>query len=112
MAETLAVPSAPTAVRGVTHPDESAYVLFTSGTSGTPKAVEVTHGNLAHLLHGLETTVWHGLGHARVAWNASASFDASVQQWLRLCRGTPSSSWTRRPGSIPWRWCATWRDTR
>jgi amino acid adenylation domain-containing protein len=87
MTEALAVPSAPTAVQDVTHPDESAYVLFTSGTTGTPKAVEVTHGNLTHLLHGLETTVWRGLGHARVAWNASASFDASVQQWLRLCRG-------------------------
>jgi len=24
---------------------------------------------------------------ARVGWNASPSFDASVQQWLRLCRG-------------------------
>ncbi|MFG2091673.1 non-ribosomal peptide synthetase [Spirillospora sp. NPDC048824] len=81
------------AVRGDAIPPEPllahevAYVLFTSGTTGAPKAVEVTHGNLIHLLHGLERTVWRGVGHARVAWNASASFDASVQQWLRLCRG-------------------------
>ncbi|MFI1866158.1 amino acid adenylation domain-containing protein [Streptomyces jumonjinensis] len=88
MAEALAAPPAPpVAASGVAHPDELAYVLFTSGTTGAPKAVEVTHGNLMHLLRGLEATVWRGLGHARVAWNASASFDASVQQWLRLCRG-------------------------
>jgi acyl-coenzyme A synthetase/AMP-(fatty) acid ligase len=61
--------------------------MFTSGSTGRPKAVEVTHGNVTALIDGLEATVWRGLGQCRVAWNASASFDASVQQWTRLCRG-------------------------
>lgn len=69
------------------HPQELAYVMYTSGTTGRPKAVEVTHGNVMNLLRGLDATVWRGLGPARVAWNASPSFDASVQQWIRLARG-------------------------
>ncbi|WDM15553.1 amino acid adenylation domain-containing protein [Streptomyces lavenduligriseus] len=68
-------------------PDDLAYVMFTSGTSGRPKAVEITHGNVLNLLDGLSVNVWAGVPHSRVAWNANPSFDASVQQWIRLCRG-------------------------
>lgn len=64
---------------------QRAYAMYTSGSTGRPKAVEVTHGSLAALLDGLTSVV--GPGPARVGWNASPSFDASVQQWLRLCRG-------------------------
>ncbi|HHX82720.1 MAG TPA: non-ribosomal peptide synthetase [Pseudomonadaceae bacterium] len=32
--------------------NDPAYVLFTSGTSGLPKAVQITHGNLTNLLCG------------------------------------------------------------
>ncbi|PKT74467.1 hypothetical protein CW362_02280 [Streptomyces populi] len=69
------------------HPGDLAYVLYTSGTTGRPKAVGITHGNVTSLLRGLEATVLRDIGPARVAWNASACFDASVQQWLRLGRG-------------------------
>jgi amino acid adenylation domain-containing protein len=66
-------------------PGQAAYAIFTSGSTGRPKAVLATHGSLAGLLAGLATVV--GPAPARVGWNASPSFDASVQQWLRLCRG-------------------------
>ncbi|MEU5523806.1 non-ribosomal peptide synthetase [Streptomyces sp. NPDC047860] len=82
-----AQPRPPASARPATHPEELAYVLFTSGTTGRPKGVEITHRGLSALRRALEETVWRGLGHSVVAWNASASFDPSVQQWLRLCRG-------------------------
>jgi amino acid adenylation domain-containing protein len=66
-------------------PGQRAYAIYTSGSTGQPKAVQVTHGSLAALLDGLAAAV--GPAPARVGWNASPSFDASVQQWLRLCRG-------------------------
>ncbi|MGW3418200.1 non-ribosomal peptide synthetase [Streptomyces phaeochromogenes] len=81
------LPPTDTPAARTVRPDDLAYVLYTSGTTGRPKAVEITHGNAAHLLHGLETAILQGVGPSRVAWNASASFDASVQQWIRLCRG-------------------------
>ncbi|MEU7484717.1 non-ribosomal peptide synthetase [Streptomyces sp. NPDC042319] len=84
---TRPLPPTGTADTRSVRPEETAYVLYTSGTTGRPKAVEITHGNAGHLLRGLEATVLRGVGPSRVAWNASASFDASVQQWIRLCRG-------------------------
>lgn len=64
-----------------------AYVIYTSGSTGRPKGVEIGRGAASLLLRELE-----GVGAAtgqgrRVGWNASPSFDASVQQWIRLCRG-------------------------
>ncbi|MFE9928597.1 amino acid adenylation domain-containing protein [Streptomyces sp. NPDC005533] len=69
------------------HPATAAYVIHTSGTSGPPKGVEVTHANVAALVAGLEERGVYPSGHRVVAWNASLSFDASVQQWVRVCRG-------------------------
>ncbi|WP_429422594.1 AMP-binding protein [Nocardia sp. GAS34] len=34
------------------HPDELAYLIFTSGTTGRPKGVAVTHAGLANLIAG------------------------------------------------------------
>ncbi|ASW54316.1 non-ribosomal peptide synthetase [Plantactinospora sp. KBS50] len=71
--------------RSAIRPGQPAYAIYTSGSTGQPKAVLATHGSLAALLDGLGTVL--GPEPARVGWNASPSFDASVQQWLRLCRG-------------------------
>ncbi len=64
-----------------------AYVLYTSGSTGQPKAVAVTRAGVANLMQGLADLGVYASGTRTVAWNASASFDASVQQWTRLLRG-------------------------
>lgn len=68
-------------------PGTLAYVIYTSGSTGLPKGVETGRGAASLLLRELESA-GAATGEARrVGWNASPSFDASVQQWVRLCRG-------------------------
>ncbi|MEU6311425.1 non-ribosomal peptide synthetase [Streptomyces sp. NPDC047014] len=69
------------------HPLDSAYVIYTSGSTGRPKGVEVPHGAVAGLAAALEASGAYRPEPGVVAWNASVSFDASVQQWIRICRG-------------------------
>ncbi|MDH6136265.1 amino acid adenylation domain-containing protein [Kitasatospora sp. MAA4] len=66
---------------------DPAYVIYTSGSTGRPKGVEVSRGNVASLLAGLEENGMYRPEAGVVGWNASVSFDASVQQWARICRG-------------------------
>lgn len=68
-------------------PGNLAYVIYTSGSTGRPKGVEVARASVSALLADLEDEHLVGPPGGRVGWNASASFDASVQQWVRLCRG-------------------------
>ncbi|MGW1177504.1 non-ribosomal peptide synthetase [Kitasatospora sp. NPDC002543] len=68
-------------------PADPAYVIFTSGSTGTPKGVEATRGGVAALAADLEEAGFYAAEPRVVAWNASISFDASVQQWARICRG-------------------------
>ncbi|TXJ86746.1 amino acid adenylation domain-containing protein [Streptomyces lavendulae] len=67
--------------------DAPAYVIYTSGSTGRPKGVAVTRAAAARLVAALEERGHYPDRPARVAWNASVSFDASVQQWARVCRG-------------------------
>ncbi|MFF7591324.1 non-ribosomal peptide synthetase [Kitasatospora purpeofusca] len=78
---------ADTADAFVPDPLDSAYVIYTSGSTGRPKGVEVPHGAVADLAAGLEQAGAYRAEPSVVAWNASVSFDASVQQWIRICRG-------------------------
>ncbi|OKI92982.1 non-ribosomal peptide synthetase [Kitasatospora sp. CB01950] len=69
------------------NPLDTAYVIYTSGSTGRPKGVQVGRGAVAALAAALEAAgVWAERPRV-VGWNASVSFDASVQQWIRVCRG-------------------------
>ncbi|MFF4323663.1 amino acid adenylation domain-containing protein [Streptomyces sp. NPDC001568] len=67
--------------------DTLAYVIYTSGSTGRPKGVEIGRAAVSALLAELEEADIAVTDGGRVGWNASPSFDASVQQWVRLCRG-------------------------
>ncbi|MER7673605.1 non-ribosomal peptide synthetase [Kitasatospora sp. NPDC096128] len=66
---------------------DAAYVIHTSGSTGTPKGVQATRGGVAALLAGLAGLDLYRAEPGVVGWSASVSFDASVQQWARVCRG-------------------------
>ncbi|MFC7613061.1 AMP-binding protein [Actinokineospora soli] len=58
-------------------PGETAYVLFTSGSTGLPKAIAQTHANLAHVVANQVAAL--GIGPAdRLSLLASLSFDAAI----------------------------------
>jgi amino acid adenylation domain-containing protein len=68
-------------------PDSLAYIIYTSGSSGRPKGVEVTHRNLSNLIS------WHirafdVLSSDRATFQAGVGFDAAVWEiWPYLTAG-------------------------
>ncbi|WP_316771260.1 non-ribosomal peptide synthetase [Streptomyces sasae] len=71
----------------VTSPAATAYVLYTSGTTGTPKGVCVSQGNLAHTLRAVADR--YGLHpDDRVLQFASTAFDVAAEElFATLIRG-------------------------
>ena len=86
LAMATATATAASADPGTPHPLDLAYVIYTSGSTGRPKGVGITRAAVGRLLDLLDAGVFAS-GPARAGWNASPSFDASVQQWLHLLRG-------------------------
>ncbi|WP_080409295.1 amino acid adenylation domain-containing protein [Burkholderia ubonensis] len=69
------------------HPEALAYVIFTSGTSGEPRAVAVAHRALANQLAALAQRMPLEPG-AIALVRTPATFDASLWEWLHpLCGG-------------------------
>ncbi len=68
-------------------PDNLAYIIFTSGSSGQPKGVEITHANVVGYYHSAQQH--YGVGPTdKVLQFATINFDASVEEmFVTLCSG-------------------------
>jgi amino acid adenylation domain-containing protein len=98
------------AVRETNRPDDLAYVIYTAGSTGEPKGVEITHGNLAHLVN------WHHAAFDLTAADtashvAGLGFDAAIWEvWSCLSAGatlTIASDETRRSAVLLKQWLCT-----
>ncbi len=68
-------------------PDDDAWVIFTSGTTGVPKGVAVTHRSAAAFVDA-ESRLWEVLPQDRVLAGLSVGFDASCEEiWLAWAHG-------------------------
>ena len=69
------------------HRDDLAYMTYTSGTTGVPKAVAVTHRNVTSLVGSLHADLPAGPGQVWSQWH-SLVFDVSVWEiWGALLHG-------------------------
>ncbi|MQY03017.1 non-ribosomal peptide synthetase [Actinomadura macrotermitis] len=71
------------AARPLVRPDDLAYVMYTSGSTGEPKGVAITHAGVVALAADRS---WRGTG--RVLFHAPHAFDASTWElWVPLLSG-------------------------
>ncbi|GAB3211884.1 hypothetical protein GCM10027294_35930 [Marinactinospora endophytica] len=71
--------------RSALHPDSLAYVMYTSGSTGAPKGIAISHRAVAALAADRR---WDGGAHERVLLHSPHAFDASTYEiWVPLLRG-------------------------
>ncbi|CAM3906190.1 condensation domain-containing protein [Pseudoalteromonas maricaloris] len=68
---------------------ETAYVIFTSGSRGKPKGVEVTHSNICHFrdVFASQMADLDLPSHSSWLWHVSYTFDASLKGMAALSLG-------------------------
>jgi amino acid adenylation domain-containing protein len=67
------------------YPDQLAYVMYTSGSTGQPKGVAVRHRDVVALA---SDRCWLGSAHDRVLMHSPPAFDASTYElWVPLLSG-------------------------
>lgn len=75
----------PAPVAVAIHPDQLAYVMYTSGSTGEPKGIAVTHQNVLDLARD---RCWEVTAADRVLLQAPHAFDGSVYEiWAPLLAG-------------------------
>jgi len=92
--------------------EDPAYIIFTSGSTGNPKAVQVSHGNLASAyvawesIYGLKNIACH-------LQVAGYSFDVFAGDWIRaLCSGAQLTMCSEEAMDSPERLYRTIEDNR
>ncbi|ROP35986.1 non-ribosomal peptide synthetase [Saccharothrix texasensis] len=85
---TAGLPPAHDAELPTPHPDQLAYVIHTSGSTGVPKGAAVTHANVVELA---TDSIFTTGAHHRVLVHSSYAFDASTyEMWVPLLNGGTS----------------------
>eukprot|EP00887_Chlorella_sp_A99_P003764 scaffold31.g3764.t1 len=69
--------------------DAPAYLIHTSGTTGTPKGVQVGHASLLHLVACHQRYLYqpHGVTSGPIALNSSFCFDSSLERMALVALG-------------------------
>ncbi|MFD9179399.1 amino acid adenylation domain-containing protein, partial [Streptomyces diastaticus] len=83
--EVGAAPAGTAPLRAAARPDSLAYVMFTSGSTGVPKGVDITHADITALAADRR---FAGGAHQRVLFHSPHSFDAATYEvWVPLLNG-------------------------